>query len=73
MRNSYSKWLERGGGVIGVVEAVGVVEPVAVVEPVGVAGVVWLLRTETSQQEEQEQLYVLLDHAAARLVKMKLT
>ena len=52
MRNSYSQWLERGGG------GFGVVEPVGVFEPVGVAGVVWLLRTEMSQQEGKEQLYL---------------
>ena len=31
----------------------------------------WVLRTKTSQQEQQEQLYPLLDHAAARLVKTR--
>ena len=36
-------------------------------EVVEVVGVVWVLRTKTSQQ--QEGLYLLLDHAAARLVK----
>ena len=32
----------------------------------GLVGVFWVLRTKTSQQE---QLYPLLDHAAAGLVK----
>ena len=33
---------------------------------------VWVLRNKTSQQEEQQaELYPLLDHAAARLVKIE--
>ena len=35
-----------------------------------VDGVIWVLRTKTSlQEEQQEQLHVLLDLASARLVK----
>ena len=51
--------------VVEVVEVVGVVE----VGEVGVVGVVWVLRTKTSQQ--QEGIYLLLDHVAGRLVKME--
>ena len=40
----------------------------------GVVGIVWVLKTKSSrQEEEQEQLNPLLDHAAARqLVKKEI-
>ena len=41
---------------------------VKVVRDVGVVGVVWVLRTKMSKKQE---LYPLLDHAAARLVYLK--
>ena len=54
--------------VVWVVGVVRVVRVAGVVGLVVVDGVVWVLRTKTSQ-EEQQQLYLLLDHAATRLVK----
>ena len=46
------------------VEVVRVAEVVRMVGEVGVDGEVWVLTTKTSQQQEQQGLYLLLDHAA---------
>ena len=48
------------------------VNGVVLVVGLGYVGVVWVLRTKTSQQQEEEQLYPLLDHTTGRLVKNEL-
>ena len=48
---------------VGAVRVVEVIRVIGVVEVIRLVGVVWVLRTKRSQEEE-EGLYLLLDHAA---------